>query len=418
MLTYAILFATALVDVVLYLVVPNGLMCYPFGARQYRGAPGSDSHEPFQLETHGALPATDSPAGRSSTNVSLRRSDRHGLPRSSESPLTADDGPGAATHSRRSAGLTRGEVRCDDVFVQLYASDASIYQIRPWARSCTAQHGRRRGLRALRRREANRLATPWRRDRAGRRIARPRIDPRFQPLHAAASIRTEEGWVRIQPGMVHAQLNESLRTRGRQFGPDPSTSLVTTMGSVVAIDVSGSHFGRMAYGSTRRPHVQSLQAVLADGTLLEVGREPIPTDVPTPISGGGIGGRLAELLLRHAPLHRPAAAEHAAEPLWLSVGRRAGNQCVHLGKLLTGSEGTLAIITEATLGTVPLPPATGESPLCSSIRWKRRRTPYRKFCSSIPARSICWTGDIGACARQLFRIFAARAGRGRGPAAG
>jgi hypothetical protein len=51
LLTYAILFATALVDVVLYLVVPNGLMCYRCGA-QYRGAPCLDSHEPFQLETH------------------------------------------------------------------------------------------------------------------------------------------------------------------------------------------------------------------------------------------------------------------------------------------------------------------------------------------------------------------------------
>ena len=50
-LTYTILFATALVDVVLYLFVPNALMCYRCGA-QYRGAPGLDSHEPFQLETH------------------------------------------------------------------------------------------------------------------------------------------------------------------------------------------------------------------------------------------------------------------------------------------------------------------------------------------------------------------------------
>src|SRR6185436_1727330 len=28
-------------------------------------------------------------------------------------------------------GLLSGEVRCDDVFVQLYASDASLYEIRP-----------------------------------------------------------------------------------------------------------------------------------------------------------------------------------------------------------------------------------------------------------------------------------------------
>jgi hypothetical protein len=49
--TFAILFATALVDVVLYLVVPDALMCYRCGA-QYRGAPGISQHESFNLETH------------------------------------------------------------------------------------------------------------------------------------------------------------------------------------------------------------------------------------------------------------------------------------------------------------------------------------------------------------------------------
>ena len=49
--TYAILFATALVDVVLYLVMPSALVCYHCGA-QYRGLPGSDRYTGFDLETH------------------------------------------------------------------------------------------------------------------------------------------------------------------------------------------------------------------------------------------------------------------------------------------------------------------------------------------------------------------------------
>lgn len=49
--TFVILFLTALIDVVLYLVVPNALMCYRCGA-QYRGAPGLETHSPFNLETH------------------------------------------------------------------------------------------------------------------------------------------------------------------------------------------------------------------------------------------------------------------------------------------------------------------------------------------------------------------------------
>src|SRR6185369_4922364 len=49
--TFAILFATALIDVVLYLVVPDALMCYRCGA-QYRGFGGLSAHGAFNLETH------------------------------------------------------------------------------------------------------------------------------------------------------------------------------------------------------------------------------------------------------------------------------------------------------------------------------------------------------------------------------
>lgn len=49
--TYAVLFATALIDVVLYLTVGNLLQCYRCQA-QYRGVAGLEDHQPFDLETH------------------------------------------------------------------------------------------------------------------------------------------------------------------------------------------------------------------------------------------------------------------------------------------------------------------------------------------------------------------------------
>jgi hypothetical protein len=49
--TFAILFATALVDVVLYLFMPNAVMCYRCGA-QYRGLEDADDYQGFHLETH------------------------------------------------------------------------------------------------------------------------------------------------------------------------------------------------------------------------------------------------------------------------------------------------------------------------------------------------------------------------------
>jgi hypothetical protein len=49
--TFGILFATALADLLLFLVVGNSLMCYRCGA-QYRGVAEMDSHGRFNLETH------------------------------------------------------------------------------------------------------------------------------------------------------------------------------------------------------------------------------------------------------------------------------------------------------------------------------------------------------------------------------
>lgn len=50
-LTFAILFATALIDVVLYVFVGGVLVCYRCNAH-YRGIEGSDEHGAFELETH------------------------------------------------------------------------------------------------------------------------------------------------------------------------------------------------------------------------------------------------------------------------------------------------------------------------------------------------------------------------------
>ncbi len=49
--TFGILFFTALLDVVLYIVVPMALMCYRCGA-QYRGVVAQENHAAFNLETH------------------------------------------------------------------------------------------------------------------------------------------------------------------------------------------------------------------------------------------------------------------------------------------------------------------------------------------------------------------------------
>ena len=168
-------------------------------------------------------------------------------------------------------GLLRGDVRCDDVFLQLYATDASIYEIKPLAvirpRSlpdvvAVMRYAAENGWPVHARGAGTGLA--------GESLGTGLVLDFSRYMRRVLEVHDES--IHIQPGIVHSQLNKFLRPMGRQFGPDPAMSCATTMGSVIAIDAAGAHW--LKYGSARR-HVTALQIVLDDGEVLEVGREPL-----------------------------------------------------------------------------------------------------------------------------------------------
>ncbi len=252
-------------------------------------------------------------------------------------------------------GLVKGDVRCDDVFLHLYSTDASIYELRPQAvvRPRTLADV----VACVEYAAENHL--PIHPRGAGTGVAGESLGRGIVldfSRYMRRVLESGEDRIRIQPGIVHAQLNEYLRPTGRHFGPDPAMSNVTTMGSVIAVDAGGSHW--LKYGSARR-HVIGLQIVLPDGDVLEVGREPLGmsrAELETP--RGHLVHVLAEILRRNAELidtHQPK-----------SVVNRSGyhldvltDDHLDLAGLLTGSEGTLAVITEATVATSPLPKHRG-----------------------------------------------------------
>lgn len=258
-------------------------------------------------------------------------------------------------------GLLSGTVRCDDVFVQLYASDASIYQIRPLG--VVLPRSTEDVVTCVRYAHEHRL--PIHARGAGTGLAGQAIGPglvldfsRFM----RRMLRVDADSVRVQPGVVLERLNQQLLPRGRFFAPDPATSQVTTLGGVIGVDSSGSHW--LKYGSARR-HVRELEIVTADGHVLEVGREPLvaATNIAFGDAGNGALARkrqlvseLSGLLLRHAELierYRPRTCVNTAGyGVWdvLSDGQ------LDVARLLTGSEGTLALVTAATLSTEPVVP--------------------------------------------------------------
>ncbi|MGA2033422.1 MAG: anaerobic glycerol-3-phosphate dehydrogenase subunit C [Thermoguttaceae bacterium] len=249
-------------------------------------------------------------------------------------------------------GLIAGEVRCDDICLQLYASDASIYEIRPLAvvRPVSAadvvacvQYAAEKHI-------------PIHARGAGSGVAGESLGPGLvldfsRNLRRVIAIGSET--VRVQPGIVHERLNAQLRAVGRMFGPNPAGTAVTTMGSLLAVDASGSRW--LKYGSVRR-HVRSLQVVLADGQLLELGREPLSdgASLDAHPRKRELVQRVAGLLSAHAEVIRAQQPKGPLNRCGYNVAGVLGEGYLDMAGLLVGSEGTLALFTEALLATQPL----------------------------------------------------------------
>ena len=162
-------------------------------------------------------------------------------------------------------------------------------------------------------------------------------------------------YVVVQPGVVLDVLNARLAPLGRKVGPDPSHSESRTIGGMVGLDAAGIR--SLRHGTTA-DHVQRLSVVFANGEVDDVGFEPWPSPDDEPASFkdlvvrklGTLYRRQVDLMARRRPRSRRNRAGYALGDATSPVG-------IDLARLLVGSEGTLALVTEVVLKTVPLPRA-------------------------------------------------------------
>ncbi|MBV9130890.1 MAG: FAD-binding protein [Verrucomicrobia bacterium] len=173
--------------------------------------------------------------------------------------------------------------------------------------------------------------------------------------------------VRVQPGVVRNELNLALAPHGMFFAPETSTQNRCMIGGMVGNNACGAN--SVVYGSTR-DHLISARAVLSDGSIAEFG-PLLPDEFEKKCSGDTLEAsiyRETKKLLGDAEnrgeitrqfpirsIHRRNmgyALDLLAECAPFTPGGPPFNFC----RLLAGSEGTLAFLTEITLACELLPP--------------------------------------------------------------
>ena len=254
-------------------------------------------------------------------------------------------------------GQVSGDVRCDDLTLALYASDASLYQIRPL---CVVSPRSTDDVAACARYAAE-YRLPIHARGAGTGLAGGCVGPGVVldfSRYMRRTSGTDDGTIVVQPGVVLGPLNVELRRRGRHFGPDPANAAVTTMGSVAAVDAAGSHFPR--YGSARS-YIRRIRAVLADGSVVEAGCEPIVTDDTSGDSRTKreLVAKVADVILNNRELISARQPSGGVAGGGYRLGDVLSESHLDLAKLLVGSQGTLSLFTELEFATAPLPEHVG-----------------------------------------------------------
>ena len=243
-------------------------------------------------------------------------------------------------------GLVTGQVRCDEIIAQLYATDAGPMECRPsgvvWPRSAA-------DVSAVVRYCADE-GIPVHPRGSGTTAAGGSLGPGVVldfTRHMKRLLHVDGETIQVQPGAVRERLNDILkRSVGRFFAPSTGFLPTDTLGGIVSTDTAGPRWLRYGF-----PHdfIEELEVVLADGTISDL--KTIPLDKLTEDSVPVSFRSSAELIRRaeaDVAAEQPNSKPCCAGYLLRSVIDEFG---FHPQRLFVGNEGSLGIITKITAKT-------------------------------------------------------------------
>ncbi|WP_435347715.1 FAD-binding and (Fe-S)-binding domain-containing protein [Haloarchaeobius sp. HRN-SO-5] len=279
------------------------------------------------------------------------------------------------------AGRVDGDVRFDSYSRQLYATDASIYEQTPigvvFPRStadvsavvsyCAAEE-----IPVLPRGGGTSLA--------GQTVNEAVVLDFSRYMDAVVETRPDDRRVRAQPGVRLGDLNARLAEHGLKFAPDPAWGDKSALGGAIGNNSTGAH--SLQYGKTDA-YVESCEVVLADGTVTEFGEVALDDLRARADPDGDLEARIYAEVARIVDEESDEVAERFPDLKrnvsgynldWLVEDARGATRgvgepdaeggTVNLAKLVCGSEGTLAVVTEAEVSLEPVPETKSLALLC------------------------------------------------------
>ena len=175
-------------------------------------------------------------------------------------------------------------------------------------------------------------------------------------MNAVLEVNVDEGWARVQAGVVKDQLNAAVAAHDLFFAPELSPSNRATIGGMIATDASGQ--GSVLYGKTR-DHVLELGAVFLDGTSWR--SRPL-TGAELVVAKGRTDrvGHVLRVLDRIRQDDAGLIAERFPKLNRCVTGYDLAHLCdcegrFDLSAVICGAEGTLAFVTEAKVRLTPVP---------------------------------------------------------------
>ncbi|WP_440988790.1 FAD-binding and (Fe-S)-binding domain-containing protein [Haloarchaeobius baliensis] len=311
--------------------------------------------------------------------------------RDREAALDARDA--GATYDYRSDDVARpelcdalssrvdGDVRFDSYSRQLYATDASIYEQLPvgvvFPRStddvaAVVAYCADEGIPVLPRGGGTSLA--------GQTVNEAVVLDFTRYMDTVESVDPDGRRVRARPGVRIGDLNDRLADHGLKFAPDPAWGDKSALGGAIGNNSTGAH--SLRYGKTDA-YVESCEVVLADGTVTEFDEITVDELRDRADPHGDLEARIHaevarildeeadEIRERYPDLKRNVSGYNLdwlledAEGATRDVGEPdTEGGTVNLAKLLCGSEGTLAVVTEATVSLEPVPETKSLALLC------------------------------------------------------